>query len=186
MRPLDHKPPVASSRIQTSQQARGASALECHTRIYSPRRPTITDTFFVFCSHLLIALEVVDVWLRRASPARVREAVFSLLVLRAHWMPTLRHYHERFAPEKLLNTTLSQRMHTALRRHITKKGTTRPDTSSRGRHSSTHGGHTSSHKRLTTNRLEKQMLSPSLRVAPAIRATRRPQKCLRLKDERKT
>jgi len=58
-------------------------------------------------------------------------------------------------------------MLTALLRRNTKKGTTRPDTSIRGRHLSTHGEPTSLHKRLTSNPAQKQLLSPIQCEAPA-------------------
>jgi len=49
-------------------------------RIYTRDAVTITGTFLVVCSNLLMALAVVDVSLRRASLLVFREAVFSLLV----------------------------------------------------------------------------------------------------------
>jgi len=64
-------------------------------------------------------------------------------------------------------------MLTALMRRNTRKGTTKPDTSIRGRRLSTHGEPTSLHKRLTPNPANKKLLSPIQHEAPAIRATRR-------------
>src|SRR6266481_2987854 len=58
-------------------------------------------------------------------------------------------------------------MLTALLRRNTKKGTTRPDTSIRGRHLSTHGEPTSLHKRLTSNPAQKLLLSSIQCEAPA-------------------
>ena len=52
-------------------------------RTYTRDAATVTDTFFVVCSNLLIAFAVVDVWLRRGITSRVGEAGFPLLVGRA-------------------------------------------------------------------------------------------------------
>ena len=49
-------------------------------RTYTRDAVTITDTFFVVCSNLLIAFAVVDVWLRRGITSRVwGGSIFSLV-----------------------------------------------------------------------------------------------------------
>ena len=52
-------------------------------RTYTRDAVTITDTFFVVCSNLLIAFAFVDVWLRRGITSRVGEVVSSLSFGRA-------------------------------------------------------------------------------------------------------